>query len=136
MIKIPGTPEGLGAIEETIAAGVPVNVTLLFSTQQYLAAAEAYLRGLERRIDAGLSPAVASVASVFVSRWNSAVAGRVPQELELRLGIAMGRHTYAAYRGLLACDRWLRLANEGARPQRLLWASTGSRTRAPPTSCT
>ncbi len=117
-IKIPGTPEGMPAIEEAIFAGVPVNVTLLFSREQYLAAAEAYLRGVERRVEAGLDPAVRSVASVFVSRWDTA-AGR------LGLGVAMSKWTYAAYRSLLHSDRWQRLANEGASPQRLLWASTG-----------
>jgi len=123
-IKIPGTPEGLPAIEECICAAVPVNVTLLFSAQQYQAAAEAYLRGVERRIQAGLNPAVASVASLFVSRWDTAVAGRVPGELRDRLGIAVARRAYRAYRALLDSPRWLRLANEGARAQRLLWAST------------
>jgi transaldolase len=117
-IKIPGTPEGLPAIEEAIFAGVPVNVTLLFDSKQYLAAAEAYVRGVERRVAAGLDPAVGSVASVFVSRWDTAVKS-------LGLGVAMSQRTYAAYRELLDSDRWQRLANEGARPQRLLWASTG-----------
>jgi transaldolase len=126
-IKIPGTQAGLPAIEEAIYAGVPVNVTLLFTAAHYLAAAEAYLRGIERRIDAGLDPAVASVASVFVSRWDAAVAGNVPAALETRLGLAMGRRIYTAYRGLLAADRWQRLENEGARPQRLLFASTGTK---------
>jgi transaldolase len=117
-IKIPGTPEGLPAVEEAIFAGVPVNVTLLFSADQYEAAAEAYVRAIERRIDAGLDPFVGSVASVFVSRWDSAVGS-------LGLGVAMAKRTYAAYRELLDSDRWKRLANEGATPQRLLWASTG-----------
>jgi len=117
-IKIPGTPEGIPAIEEAIFAGVPVNVTLLFDSAQYLAAAEAYVRGIERRVAAGLDPAVGSVASVFVSRWDSAAGS-------LGLGVAMSQRTYAAYRALLDSDRWQRLANEGARPQRLLWASTG-----------
>ena len=123
-IKIPGTPEGLPAIEECICTAVPVNVTLLFSAEQYQAAAEAYLRGVERRIQAGRNPAVASVASLFVSRWDTAVAGRVPGELRDRLGIAVARQAYRAYRELLDSPRWLRLANEGARAQRLLWAST------------
>ena len=123
-IKIPGTPEGLPAIEECICAAVPVNVTLLFSAEQYQAAAEAYLRGVERRIQAGRNPAVASVASLFVSRWDTAVASRVPGELRDRLGIAVARQAYRAYRELLDSPRWLRLANEGARAQRLLWAST------------
>ena len=123
-IKIPGTLEGLPAIEECICTAVPVNVTLLFSAEQYQAAAEAYLRGVERRIQAGLNPAVASVASLFVSRWDTAVAGRVPGELRDRLGIAVARQAYRAYRELLDSPRWLRLANEGARAQRLLWAST------------
>jgi len=126
-IKIPGTPEGIPAIEEAIFAGVPVNVTLLFSREQYLAAAEAYIRGIERRVAAGLNPHVASVASIFVSRWDGAVAGKVPAELQGRLGIAMARRTYKAYRDLLASDRWLRLLNVGARSQRLLWASTGTK---------
>jgi len=126
-IKIPGTQEGLPAIEEAIFAGVPINVTLLFSREQYLAAAEAFLRGIDRRIDAGLNPDVASVASVFVSRWDSAVAGRVPPDLRSRLGIAMAQRTYKAYRSLLSSPRWQRVYNSGARPQRLLWASTGSK---------
>jgi transaldolase len=126
-IKIPGTPEGLGAIEDTIAAGVPVNVTLLFSISQYRACMEAYTRGLERRVAAGLSPAVASVASVFVSRFDPAVAGRVPAELRNHLGVAVGRKAYAEYRAFFSTDRWLRLMNEGARPQRLLFASTGTK---------
>jgi transaldolase len=126
-IKIPGTPEGVPAIEEAIFAGIPVNVTLLFSREQYLAAAEAYLRGIERRIAAGLNPAVGSVASVFVSRWDVAVAGKVPADLANRLGIAIMQRTYKAYRGLLDSARWQRAANEGARPQRLLWASTGTK---------
>ncbi|HJZ59181.1 MAG TPA: transaldolase family protein, partial [Gemmataceae bacterium] len=126
-IKIPGTPEGLPAIEESIAAGIPVNVTLLFSREQYVAAAEAYLRGIERRITAGLDPAVESVASVFVSRWDGAVMGRVPAELEDRLGIAVAIRTYKAYRDLLDSPRWQRAFNAGARPQRLLWASTGTK---------
>jgi transaldolase len=123
-IKIPGTREGLPAIEECIYAGVPVNVTLLFSAEQYQAAAEAYLRGVERRVQDGLNPAVASVASLFISRWDKAVAGQVPEELRDRLGIAVAKQAYRAYRELLDSPRWLRLANEGARPQRLLWAST------------
>lgn len=126
-IKIPGTPAGLPAIEETIFAGVPVNVTLLFSTEQYLAAAHAYTRGIERRVDAGLDPYVASVASVFVSRWDGPLAGELPADLNLKLGIATARRTFAAYRALLESDRWQRLLNEGARPQRLLWASTGTK---------
>jgi transaldolase len=126
-IKIPGTPEGLPAVEEAIFAGVPVNVTLLFSSGQYEAAANAYVRGIERRVEAGLDPFVGSVASVFVSRWDGAVAGEVPEELNLRLGIAQAKQTYAAYRALLDSDRWQRLANEGAKPQRLLWASTGTK---------
>jgi transaldolase len=126
-IKIPGTPEGLPAIEEAIAAGIPVNVTLLFSREQYVTAAEAYLRGIERRITAGLDPAVASVASVFVSRWDGAVMGRVPADLEDRLGIAVAMRTYKAYRALLDSNRWQRAFNAGAHPQRLLWASTGTK---------
>jgi transaldolase len=126
-IKIPGTAEGIPAIEEAIFAGVPVNVTLLFSREQYVAAAEAYIRGIERRVAAGLNPHVGSVASIFVSRWDSAVTGKVPAELQGRLGIAMAQRTYKAYRDLLASDRWLRLLNVGARSQRLLWASTGTK---------
>src|SRR5262249_38612665 len=126
-IKIPGTPEGVPAIEEAIFEGVPINVTLLFSREQYLAAAEAYLRGIERRIAAGLDPLVWSVASVFISRWDNAVLGRVSEALRDRLGIAIAQRTYQAYRDLLNAPRWLRLLNAGARPQRLLWASTGTK---------
>jgi transaldolase len=126
-IKIPGTREGLPAIEAAIFAGVPVNVTLLFSREQYLAAADAYLRGVERRIAAGLSPAVTSVASLFVSRWDVAVSGKVPADLSNRLGIAIGQRAYRAYRELLASARFQRVANAGARAQRLLWASTGTK---------
>jgi transaldolase len=126
-IKIPGTDEGLPAIDEAIFAGVPVNVTLLFARQHYVRVAEAYLRGIERRIDAGLPPDVGSVASVFVSRWDAAVMGKVPEELRDRLGIAVAKQTYKAYRGLLDSPRWQRLTNAGARPQRLLWASTGTK---------
>ena len=126
-IKIPGTREGLPAIEEAIFNGVPVNVTLLFSREQYLAAADAYLRGVERRVAAGLNPAVASVASLFISRWDVAVKDKAPAELKNRLGVAIGQRTYRAYRGLLASARMQRLMNEGARPQRLLWASTGTK---------
>ena len=126
-IKIPGTPEGLPAIEEAIFAGIPVNVTLLFSREHYLAAAEAYLRGLERRLAAGLNVAVGSVASLFISRWDKAVAKRVPTELHNVLGIAVAQQTYKAYRELINSPRYGRLANAGARPQRLLWASTGTK---------
>ncbi|MDD3448798.1 MAG: transaldolase [Gammaproteobacteria bacterium] len=126
-IKIPGTPAGIPAIEEAIFAGVPVNVTLLFSREHYRAAAEAYLRGVERRIDAGLDPRVGSVASLFVSRWDVAVRETAPAGLRNRLGIAVAGRTYAAYRELLASPRWERLAAAGARPQRLLWASTGTK---------
>jgi transaldolase len=126
-IKIPGTEEGLPAIEDAIFAGVPINVTLLFSREQYVAAAEAYLRGVERRIEAGLNPAVASVASLFVSRWDVAVAGSVPTELTDRLGIAVAQRTYKAYLEFLASPRFQRAANAGARTQRLLWASTGTK---------
>ena len=126
-IKIPGTKEGLPAIEEAIFAGVPVNVTLLFSSEQYLAAAEAYLRGIERRIEAGLNPHVGSVASVFISRWDAAVADSAPAELKNQLGIAIGNQIYKAYRELLNSPRWQRIQNEGARSQRLLWASTGTK---------
>jgi transaldolase len=127
LIKIPGTPEGLPAIEEAIFAGVPVNITLLFSDSQYLAAAEAFMRGIERRIDAGLKPDVGSVASVFVSRWDVAVASKVPEALKNRLGIAVATRTHQAYRDLLSSPRWMRAYNAGARPQRLLWASTGTK---------
>ncbi len=127
LIKIPGTKEGLPAIEEAIFSGVSVNVTLLFSREQYLAAAEAFLRGIERRIDAGQNPAVGSVASVFVSRWDVAVAGKVPAELTNRLGIATSQQTYRAYCALLGSPRWQRALNAGARAQRLLWASTGTK---------
>ena len=127
LIKIPGTKEGLPAIEEAIFAGVPVNVTLLFSREQYVAAAEAFLRGVERRIDAGLRPDVGSVASIFVSRWDAAVAGKVPAALNNRLGIAIAGRNYKAYRDLLGSPRWQRIYNSGARPQRLLWASTGTK---------
>ena len=126
-IKIPGTTAGLKAIEQTIFAGVPVNVTLLFSTEQYLAAAEAYTRAIERRVEAGLNPYVPSVASVFVSRWDGPLAGELPADLHLKLGIATGQLTYNAYTELIHGDRWARLMNEGARPQRLLWASTGTK---------
>ncbi len=126
-IKIPGTEAGLPAIEESIFAGIPINVTLLFSREQYLAAADAYLRGIERRIEAGLDPGVASVASIFMSRWEVAVADEVPDELRNRLGLAVGFQAYRAYRELLDSQRMQRLMNEGARPQRLLWASTGTK---------
>jgi transaldolase len=126
-IKIPGTPAGVTAIEETIFAGVPVNVTLLFSRAQYLAAAEAYLRGVERRVAAGLDPRVASVASIFVSRWDVAVQDKVPAELRNKLGLAVGLHTYQAYCELQDSPRWTKLANAGASKQRLLWASTGTK---------
>jgi transaldolase len=133
-VKIPGTPAGVPAIEESIHAGVPINVTLLFSQEQYVAAAEAYLRGIERRLATGRDPRVASVASLFVSRWDRAVSGKVPAELQNRLGIAIAGQTYRAYRELLASQRWRKLAAAGARPQRLLWASTGTKDpNAPPT---
>ena len=127
LIKIPGTKEGLPAIEEAIFAGVPINVTLLFSREQYLAAAEAFMRGIERRVAAGLPPDVGSVASVFISRWDGAVKSRVPEALRNQLGIAMAKRTYKAYRALLDSPRWQRAFNAGARPQRLLWASTGTK---------
>ncbi|MGA3345874.1 MAG: transaldolase [Terracidiphilus sp.] len=126
-IKIPGTSEGLPAIEEAIFRGVPVNVTLLFSGCQYVAAAEAYLRGIERRIAAGLNPDIGSVASLFVSRWDVAVAEKVPEPLRNQLGIAIARDAYVRCRTLLDSQRWQRILNEGARPQRLLWASTGTK---------
>ena len=126
-IKIPGTTEGLPAIEEAIFAGVPINVTLLFSREQYLAAAEAFLRGIERRIEAGLKPEVGSVASVFISRWDTAVMGKVPEALRNQLGIAMAQRTYKARCTMLSSPRWQRVYNAGSRPQRLLWASTGTK---------
>ncbi len=126
-IKIPGTREGLPAVEESIFAGIPVNVTLLFSREQYLAAASAYIRGIERRLAAGLNPHVGSVASLFISRWDVAANKKVPPALHNRLGIAIAKRTYKAYRELLATDRWLRLVNNGARSQRVLWASTGTK---------
>jgi transaldolase len=131
-IKIPGTPAGVSAIEDSIFAGVPINVTLLFSREHYLACAEAYLRGIERRIAAGLDPKVESVASLFVSRWDVAVKDKVAPALRNRLGIAVARRTYQAYREMLASPRWRRLAQAGAHPQRLLWASTGTKDPAAP----
>src|SRR5215813_4642505 len=127
LIKIPGTKEGLPAIEEAIFAGIPINVTLLFSAEQYVAAADAYMRGIERRIEAGLKADVCSVASIFISRWDAAVAGKVPEALNNQLGIAVGKRAYKAYRDLLGSPRWMRAYNAGARPQRLLWASTGTK---------
>ena len=126
-IKIPGTSEGIAAIEESIFAGVPVNVTLLFSSAQYVAAAEAYLRGIERRIAAGLDPNVRSVASMFISRWDKAVMGKVPKDLQNHLGIAIAKRTFKAYRDLLVSPRWIKAFDAGAQPQRLLWASTGTK---------
>jgi transaldolase len=126
-IKIPGTPAGIPAIEESIFAGVPINVTLLFSREHYLAAAQAYLRGIERRVAAGLDPKVESVASVFVSRWDVAVKDQVAPQARNRLGVAIGMRTHKAYRELLASPRWQELAKAGAHPQRLLWASTGTK---------
>jgi transaldolase len=126
-IKIPGTKEGLPAIEEAIFAGIPINVTLLFSREQYLAAAEAFLRGIERRIAAELNPNVGSVASVFISRWDTTAASKAPATLQNQLGIAIAKRTFAAYRDLLSSERWQRVYNFGARPQRLLWASTGTK---------
>jgi transaldolase len=126
-VKIPGTRAGNDAIAESVAAGIPINVTLLFSTDQYLAAADAYMDGVERRVEAGEDPAVGSVASLFISRWDAAVIDRVPDELRDRLGIAVAKQAYRAYRELLDSERWQRLANEGARPQRMLWASTGTK---------
>ena len=129
LIKIPGTREGLPAIEEAIFSGIPINVTLLFSCEQYMAAAEAFLRGIERRIDAGLNPDVISVASLFISRWDVAVAGKVPEVLRNKLGIAIAGCTYKAAHDLFDSPRWRRAYNAGARPQRLLWASTGTKDR-------
>lgn len=127
LIKIPGTKEGLPAIEEAIFAGIPINVTLLFSAEQYVAAADAYMRGIERRIEAGLTADVSSVASIFISRWDVAVLGKVPEGLNNQLGIAVSKRAYKAYLGLLSSPRWMRAYNAGARPQRLLWASTGTK---------
>ncbi len=127
LIKIPGTQEGLPAIEEAIFAGVPINVTLLFSREHYVAAAEAFMRGIERRMAAGLKPEVGSVASLFISRWDAAVAAKVPEVLRNQLGIAIAKRTYKACRSLLGSPRWERAYNAGARPQRLLWASTGTK---------
>ena len=126
-VKIPGTPQGVSAIEQSIFDGVPINVTLLFSPEQYLAAANAYLRGIERRIEAGRPPVVASVASLFVSRWDKAVASQVPAPLRNRLGVAIALRTYVAYLELYQSPRWQKLASAGARPQRMLWASTGTK---------
>ena len=132
-VKIPGTPEGVPAIEAAIFAGVPVNVTLLFSREQYLAVAEAYMRGLERRLKAGLDPRVSSVASLFVSRWDRAVGDTVPAGLRNRLGIAVAMQTYRAHCELLETGRWRDLAAAGAQKQRMLWASTGVKDpKAPP----
>jgi transaldolase len=126
-IKIPGTKEGIAAIEESIFNGIPINVTLLFSQDQYLASAEAFLRGVERRIDSGLNPDVASVASVFISRWDTAVAKKVPAAMQNQLGIGVGKQTFKAYRAFLDSARWQRAMNFGARTQRLLFASTGTK---------
>ncbi len=126
-IKIPGTPEGVPAIEEAIYQGIPINVTLLFSREQYLAAAEAYMKGIERRLNDSRSPVVESVASLFVSRWDAGVKETVAPAYQNRLGIAIAMRTYKAYRDLLASERWQRLAAAGAHPQRLLWASTGTK---------
>ena len=131
-IKIPGTTEGLPAIEEAIFAGVPINVTLLFSRAQYVAAAEAYLRGIERRITAGLNPAVGSVASMFISRWDVAVRAKVPEALRNQLGIAVAGQTYEAYRSLIVSPPWQRILHAGATRPRLLWASTGTMDPAAP----
>ena len=133
-VKIPGTPAGVPAIEQAIFEGIPINVTLLFSPEQYLAAANAYLRGIERRIAAGRTPVVASVASLFVSRWDKAVADRVPAMMRNRLGIAVAQRTYVAYLGLYSSARWKNLAAAGARPQRMLWASTGTKDPSVPES--
>ena len=131
-IKIPGTPEGIAAIEQSIFEGTPINVTLLFSREHYVAAAEAYLRGIERRITAGLDPKIASVASLFVSRWDTAAKEKTAPQFHNRLGIAIAMRTYKAYCDLLSSARWQKLAAAGARPQRLLWASTGSKDPAAP----
>jgi transaldolase len=132
LIKIPGTPEGVPAIEESTFEGVPVNVTLLFSREQYIASAEAYMRGIERRIAAGRDPKIHSVASVFISRWDKAVTGKVPEPLRNHLGIAIAKRTYKSYCDLLESSRWRKLAQAGALPQRLLWGSTGTKDPAAP----
>ena len=132
LIKVPATPAGLRAIEELLFAGVPINATLLFSSADYEATAEAYLRGIERRVEAGLEPNIASVASLFISRWDAHTASDLPPELTNVLGIAVAQHAYRAYRKLLASDRWRDLASAGAKPQRLLWASTGTKDPAIP----
>ena len=134
LIKVPGTEAGCSAIEELIFAGVPINVTLLFSRSHYQGAAEAYLRGLERRLEAGLDPHVSSVASLFISRWDGHTASLLPPELANRIGIAIAHRSYKVYRGILASERWQRLARAGAAPQRLLWASTGTKDPALPQS--
>lgn len=126
-VKIPGTPEGIPAIEESIFAGIPINVTLLFSREQYVAASRAYMRGIERRLEVGLNPQVCSVASLFVSRWDVAVKDKVPEELHNTLGLAIGGQVYRAYRDMLSSGRWHALSDKGALPQRLLWASTGTK---------
>jgi transaldolase len=126
-IKIPGTPKGLSAIEDAIFAGIPVNVTLLFSCDQYLKAAGAYIRGIERRIKAGLNPAIHSVASIFISRWDKAIVGKEPEGLKDQLGVAVAKQAYKAYRDLLTSPQWLKVAAQGASAQRLLWASTGTK---------
>jgi transaldolase len=126
-IKIPGTPEGIPAIEEAIYRGIPINVTLLFSREQYLAAAEAYMKGIERRLNDGKSPVVESVASLFVSRWDTGAKETISDQYQNKLGIAIAMRTYRAYRELLASERWKKLAAAGAHPQRLLWASTGTK---------
>jgi len=131
-VKIPGTPEGVPAIEEAIFLGIPINVTLLFSCAQYQAVAEAYMRGIEQRLEAGLDPRVGSVASLFVSRWDVAANKQLPDALHNKLGIAVAQQTYRAYRELLASKRWQKLAAAGARPQRLLWASTGTKDPSAP----
>lgn len=131
-IKIPGTHEGIAAIEQSVFDGIPTNVTLLFSREHYLAAAEAYLRGIERRISAGLDPNIASVASLFVSRWDTATKEKTAPQFHNRLGIAIAMRTYTAYCDLLSSERWQKLAAAGARPQRLLWASTGSKDPSAP----
>jgi transaldolase len=133
-VKIPGTPQGVGAIEQSIFDGIPINVTLLFSPEQYLASANAYLRGIERRIAAGRAPVVTSVASLFVSRWDKAVASEVPEPLHNRLGIAIAQRTYLAYLDVFSSARWQKLASAGARPQRMLWASTGTKDPKAPES--
>jgi transaldolase len=132
LVKVPGTPQGLTVLEELVDAGIGVNVTLLFSDTHYLRTAEAYMRALERRLARGEDLAVPSVASVFVSRWDKAADSLLPKPLHGRLGVAMAQKVYSSYQSLLASDRWRDLEAGGARPQRVLWASTSAKDPALP----